>query len=371
MIEEITIAVMCGLVSLILTLWRSNSLKNKRIKILNETINDSRKKKTEIIDQKNHLLSMINKTNEMILPAIEEFNLDKGNLKTISIVNHKGGVGKSTISLHLGFYLAKFYQKKVLLVDLDFQGNLSVLTLDTGENVWRSIENKPRSIEGLIKEYADTKEIKKYERYISQNNRFIGKERLKVDIIPQVGWRKFEHRYEEYNLGWLYNVNYIDIRNIWKDIRVLENIYDTIIFDCPPNFGFLTQSAMIYSDFIFSPVVLDDFSFYGFDVVIKWIEEFYKKLDLPKKEINSFIINRISRYSGGLIQTQEAILDRIRRYEKKYSIKLIPPENTFISATPSMFSNLLDSGPVLKESELFTQQFKPLTEYLVNIIYKE
>ena len=47
------------------------------------------------------------------------------NSRTLAIANLKGGVGKTTLATNLGGYLAKEWQKRVLLIDLDFQGSLS------------------------------------------------------------------------------------------------------------------------------------------------------------------------------------------------------------------------------------------------------
>ncbi|MEJ2061041.1 MAG: ParA family protein, partial [Gammaproteobacteria bacterium] len=47
----------------------------------------------------------------------------------ISIINFKGGVGKTTLAFHLGTGLARYHDKKVLLVDMDHQSSLSILCL--------------------------------------------------------------------------------------------------------------------------------------------------------------------------------------------------------------------------------------------------
>jgi len=52
---------------------------------------------------------------------------DVTNSRTLAIANLKGGVGKTTLAANIGAYLAKDWQKRVLLIDLDFQGSLSVV----------------------------------------------------------------------------------------------------------------------------------------------------------------------------------------------------------------------------------------------------
>src|SRR6266481_2691935 len=54
-----------------------------------------------------------------------DYRRDVTNARTLAIANLKGGVGKTTLAANIGAYLAKDWQKRVLLIDLDFQGSLS------------------------------------------------------------------------------------------------------------------------------------------------------------------------------------------------------------------------------------------------------
>ena len=57
--------------------------------------------------------------------------------KRISIINFKGGVGKTTLAFHLGTGLAWLYDARVLLVDMDHQSSLSILCL--GSQGWNKV----------------------------------------------------------------------------------------------------------------------------------------------------------------------------------------------------------------------------------------
>jgi cellulose biosynthesis protein BcsQ len=64
--------------------------------------------------------------------AVQETAQQQGQVqkpKIITIFNHKGGVGKTTLAFNLGIALAKFHNKRVLLVDFDPQANLTALAL--------------------------------------------------------------------------------------------------------------------------------------------------------------------------------------------------------------------------------------------------
>lgn len=298
-------------------------------------------------------------------------NLEEKDLKVISIMNHKGGVGKTTIALHLSFYLSKYYDKKILMVDLDNQGNLSVLTLGINRSYWLKISKELSSLEGLIKEFKENNlSIKSINNYTHRTVHKFNNDYLPVDIIPQIGWFELDKRLEEFQFGLWYNVHNIDIRNIWKDIKKLEKQYDYIIFDCPPNLGFLTQSAIIYSDFIFTPIVLDDFSYHGFGVFQEWLDRLSGILNINDKKISSFIINKVRINNGQPIDGQLTVLEEyMNKNNGKYK-KLIPPRNTYIISKPRMFSTMALEGPNLLQKK-DTRPLINLTEYIYSIINKE
>ncbi len=137
--------------------------------------------------------------------------------KIYTIVNQKGGVGKTTTTINLGAYLGQFDQK-VLLVDLDPQANAtSCLGVD---------HNKVQSgtYEVLIGE-------KKASEALLRNNTF------KLDLLPSTP-----------NLSGA-EIELIDMpsrdRLLRERLEVLESRYDYILIDCPPSLGLLTLNGLI------------------------------------------------------------------------------------------------------------------------------
>ncbi len=137
--------------------------------------------------------------------------------KIYTIVNQKGGVGKTTTTTNLGAYLGQFDQK-VLLVDLDPQANAtSCLGVD---------HNKVQSgtYEVLIGE-------KKASEALLRNNTF------KLDLLPSTP-----------NLSGA-EIELIDMpsrdRLLRERLEVLESRYDYILIDCPPSLGLLTLNGLI------------------------------------------------------------------------------------------------------------------------------
>lgn len=137
--------------------------------------------------------------------------------KIYTIVNQKGGVGKTTTTINLGAYLGQFDQK-VLLVDLDPQANAtSCLGVE---------HNKVQSgtYEVLIGE-------KKASEALLRNNTF------KLDLLPSTP-----------NLSGA-EIELIDLpsrdRLLRERLEVLESRYDYILIDCPPSLGLLTLNGLI------------------------------------------------------------------------------------------------------------------------------
>ena len=161
----------------------------------------------------------------------------------ISVVNQKGGVGKTTTSLNVATGLAAI-NKKVLLVDFDPQSNLS-----SG----LGFRNEKQSIYNLLTE--ENRNTKDYIIKTKIDN---------LDLIPSnIDLSAFEldvfnKENREYFLK-----NKLDL--------VIKN-YDYIIIDCPPSLGFLTINALSASDYVLIPMQCEFFSLEGIDHLLETLD---------------------------------------------------------------------------------------------------
>lgn len=168
-------------------------------------------------------------------------------MKTIAVVNLKGGVGKTTTTINIAAILAQ-KNKKVLLIDADSQYNLSM-------HMKANIENL--TICDLL-----------YEKKIDDIYLFIQHTYLEnIDIIPS------SLNLMEYDLSALKNgtVNYSNILELCKTISK-DNIYDFIIIDCPPSFSAACAAAIYAADDIIIPTTIGAYEQEGVKNLIAQIE---------------------------------------------------------------------------------------------------
>ena len=175
--------------------------------------------------------------------------------RVIAIVNQKGGVGKTTTTANLGAYLA-YLKKKVLLIDLDPQSNLS---LHYGVN--------PQKIEKTCYDLLMRKDIEFSEMVIKTDID-------NLDLIPS----SITLSDAELEL-----VNVVGRERVLSEAleEVLNaNIYDFVFIDCPPSLGLLTLNALTTVREVFIPVQPDYFALQGIGRLIQ-------TLNMVKKRFNS------------------------------------------------------------------------------------
>ena len=168
--------------------------------------------------------------------------------RIISIANQKGGVGKTTTAMNVGVAL-RLTGKRVLLIDLDPQANLSTylgFTNDEGEPIddLPTISNLMMVAIGQGKKLTD---VKQYIRHNEMNN---------IDYIPS-----------DINLANAdcYLAGALSRETVLKRMLTSELIsdYDYIIIDCLPSLGVLLMNALVASNGIIIPVQAQKFAFDG------------------------------------------------------------------------------------------------------------
>src|SRR5437016_2771110 len=84
-------------------------------------------------------------------PLVGKGSWEDFQMKRVSVINFKGGVGKTTLSFHLAAYLAR--EHKVLLVDVDHQSSLSIVVL--GDELWQDCVRKRNTVNRVFESFCN------------------------------------------------------------------------------------------------------------------------------------------------------------------------------------------------------------------------
>ena len=178
-------------------------------------------------------------------------------MKTIAIVNQKGGVGKTVTAVNLAIGLAN-EGKKVIAIDMDAQGSL---TVSLGYNEQDKIAVTVATLMERIIE----------EENISPTDGILHHEE-NIDLLPA----NIELSGLEVTL-----VNTMSRENILREyLKIIENYYDIAILDCSPSLGMLTINALAGADEVIIPVQAQYLS-------VKGMEQLFKTIGKVRKQINS------------------------------------------------------------------------------------
>jgi len=223
-----------------------------------------------------------------------------------SIVNQKGGTGKTTTTMNLGCALAR-YNNSVLLIDFDPQGNLSFSF---------GLGGRKNNIEKLLAKEASLSDvICKIEN---------------LDIIPA----SIKLANAEINLINKNNREY----KLSKLIKQLD--YDYILIDCPPSLSVLTINALTASDKVLIPLQLEVLSVKGLDLVLGTIEGVRKNYN-NKIEIEGILPVMVDKRK----KLTDDIITHIRENYNAPIFKSHIRTNVKASEAPSFGKSVLSYAP--------------------------
>ncbi len=230
----------------------------------------------------------------------------------IAIANQKGGVGKTTSTINLAAYLGK-KDKKVLVVDMDPQGNAS-------SGFGLDIHKLNKTIyEVLIEEFSvgecilTTKE--KNVSILPSNVNLAG---LEVDLL------ELEDKHEK----------------LKKTLNSIRNQYDYILIDCPPNLGILTINALCAADGVIIPLQTEYYALEGITQLIRVIDRVQKSLN-PSLVLTGVLLTMFDQRTN----LSKMVVDDVRAHFKDRVFETIIPRNVKLSEAPSFGQSIAVYAP--------------------------
>ncbi len=227
-------------------------------------------------------------------------------MKVIAITNQKGGVGKTTTAINLAAGLG-IYDKKVLIIDTDPQGNAT-----QGIGVSKiHIEQANKTIYELLINNEE-----KIEDYI------VSTKFKNVDII---GSSQHLAGFDKEYRGSIQKEKILKLK-----LKSLKDKYDYVLIDCPPSLNSITLNGMVAAQSVLIPVQSEFYAMEGMTQLLNSIQ-------MCKKNLNrSLTIEGIlmTMYTTNT-NLSESVLEEIKKYFKSYVFETIIRRNIAIAEAPS------------------------------------
>ncbi len=237
----------------------------------------------------------------------------------ISIINQKGGVGKTTTAVNLSAYLAD-KGKKTLLIDEDSQGNST-------SGLSRSVTFEKSLYDVLLNDTSPGEAVVKTAvRKLHLLPASIDLAGAEIEIAPLA---------ERESL-------------LKRKIEPLREQYDYIIIDCPPSLGLMTLNALVASDSIIIPIQAEFYALEGLSQLVKTVQVVSRRMN-PRLHILGILLTMFDGRTNLSLQVAE----EVKKYFGSKVFRTVIPRTVKLSEAPSFGEPVLTYAPKSKGAEAY------------------
>ena len=255
--------------------------------------------------------------------------------KVISLVNQKGGVGKTTTSINLSSALGHL-GKKVLLIDLDPQSNsttgLGINKANIKLSIYDVITNRCEISDAIVKTKFKNLSVIPSMIFLSG---------VEIELM-QTSMRE-----DNFILG----------EQLKNQINKIKDRYDFIIIDCPPALGILTTNALAASDSVLIPVQCEYFALEGVTQLLNTIILTQTKVN-PKLDIEGVLLTMLD---GRTLVGLEVVED-VRKFFKEKVFNTIIPRLVRLVEAPSHGKPIIEYDPKCRGALAYINLAKEVIE---------
>ena len=270
----------------------------------------------------------------------------------VSIINMKGGVGKTTLSFHLAAYLSENKGYKVLLIDLDPQANATIVSTEP-EKLDEHKKQKKTISDLFLNCFKQYGPFPKEEEAIDDYHNFLyeiyksedGKSRF--DLIPSEIY--LSTVLKGLHIG-PYDLDRLLVKKAEKD-------YDFIIIDCAPTYSILTTLALNATKTILIPVMTDKYGLYGVELMKYIIEEHQEDYGIEIKTLG-IIFTKYQKDDTSAIKLSNSIIKAWGKETFKTSIRNSKSYIVIDGKREAIFKKAYVRDEVRDEFENFVKEFE-------------
>ncbi|MDD2967874.1 MAG: ParA family protein [Desulfovibrionaceae bacterium] len=255
-------------------------------------------------------------------------------MRISAIINQKGGVGKTTTTQNLAYCLQKQYKKRILVVDLDAQGNLT-----------DSFAYPPHTLEKTVYDVLDER-IAIREAIVSTS----GPDLLPANLRLASADLSFSNKMGRENL----------LKNALADIA---DDYDYVFIDCPPSLGLMTINALTAAQGALIPVQTEYYAFAGLELVKETIGRIKKHLN-QSLAIDGILLTLYDKRKSIARDVENGIFEKWGKLVFTTRIR----NNVSLSEAPSFGQSIIEyksksygSEDYLALAQEFLQRFEPFS----------